>query len=175
MSRSGRRTDGLAPSLFPFLAVLLCTMGSLVLILMLSVAGAQHSVQQAAQELEEEFAWEETKLDLIASSLSQQLSEGRIELEKKRLVLQNLEQHIHGLMEELAVQRQAARTDDAELTRRETTEQRQHRISELEKQLAEAWQIEQKLEQPQGDKPIFAIIPYDGPTVPSPSDYFGMQ
>ncbi len=57
MSRSTRRGADLVPSLFPFLAVLLCTMGALVLMLMLMVSGAQSTVQQAAQEMQEQFEW----------------------------------------------------------------------------------------------------------------------
>ena len=42
-------------------------------------------------------------------------------------------------------------------------EERRQAISELEKQLAEATaELEEKIDDPEGDKPIFAIIPYQG-------------
>ena len=94
MTRSARRRDGLSPSLFPFLAVLLCTMGALVLILMLSVSGAQSTAHQLASELEEEVEMEEAKLQLIKRGLTEKLNESKIQLEKKRLSLQHLEEHI---------------------------------------------------------------------------------
>ena len=38
MSRSPRRGDSSGPALFPFLAVFLCTIGALILILVLTVS-----------------------------------------------------------------------------------------------------------------------------------------
>ncbi|MBX3422896.1 MAG: hypothetical protein KF752_15185 [Pirellulaceae bacterium] len=165
MSRSGRQRAALAPSLFPFLAVLLCTIGALVLMLMLMVSGAQSSIQAVAQQAEEELEWQETKIQLVSADLKERIDHSRVELEKKRLVLQNLEQHIVELTRELDdLQQQTVLVDQSQQTQQQTVSQRQQRISQLEQQLAEATrELEQKLEKPAGDKPIFAIIPYDGP------------
>ncbi len=165
MTGSAKRRDGLSPSLFPFLAVLLCTMGALVLILMLSVSGAQTAAQQIATEIEEQVELEEAKIELVKKGLTEQLDEIQIELEKKRLGLQHLEEHIRELMEELdQLERQAELAEDAKDSDNPSDHQREEEISELEKQLAEATkELQQKLEEPDGDKPIFAIIPYDGP------------
>lgn len=165
MSRSTRRGADLAPSLFPFLAVLLCTMGALVLMLMLMVSGAQSTVQQAAQEMQEQFEWEESKIQLVSHALKEKLDQAAIELEKKRLNLQNLEQHIHDLTKELEqLEQQAQLASQSQDTHEQAVQNRQNRISELERQLAEAKsQLQSNLDDPQGDKPIFAIIPYDGP------------
>jgi hypothetical protein len=165
MSRGSSRSDALAPSLFPFLAVLLCTIGALVLILMLSVSGAQSTANQMVSEFEEEFLLEEAKLELVRSGLSEKISENQITLEKRRLALQGLEQHIHELLEELdQLQRQMELANDAGEKDQQSDEQLEKEISELEKQLAEATEeLEQQLEEPDGDKPIFAIIPYQGP------------
>ncbi|MCA9133437.1 MAG: hypothetical protein KDA45_09795, partial [Planctomycetales bacterium] len=165
MSRSRRQRDAVAPSLFPFLAVLLCTMGALVLILMLIVAGAQASAQQIAKVAEEQVEEVESQLQLASYAYEKQLTQGRLELEKKRLALQHLEQHIQELLAELE---QVQRT--AELAREEAANDEASKaaqaeaLSQLEKQLLEAQEaLRQKLDKPQGDKPIFAIIPYDGP------------
>lgn len=164
MSRGNSRSDGLAPSLFPFLAVLLCTMGALVLILMLSVAGAQSATTQILNELEEQYQLEEAKLELVKSGLSEKMAENRITLEKKRLALQAIEQHIDELLEELdQLEKQLELVDSAQEDGKKSEEQLEKEISELEKQLAEATEkLQQTLEDPNGDKPIFAIIPYDG-------------
>lgn len=165
MTRSAKRRDETAPSLFPFLAVLLCTMGALVLILMLSVSGAQTATHQMVSKLEQEVELEEAKIQLAKEGLTEKLEESRIQLEKKRLALQHLEEHIRELTEELQQIHQqmqlAEASKDSDNT--EATD-REQQITELEKQLADATkELQQKLEEPDGDKPIFAIIPYDGP------------
>ncbi len=76
-----------------------------------------------------------------------------------------MEQHIHDLskeLEELEQQTQlAAQSQD---TQDEAVQERQKQITELERQLADAKsQLQSNLDDPKGDKPIFAIIPYDGP------------
>lgn len=166
MSGSRRHRDSVSPSLFPFLAVLLCTMGALVLILMLVVAGAQADAQQTARQVEERFEEVESQLQLASYSHEKQLKQGQIQLEKKRLALQHLEQHIQELLAELEqLQRTAELAQSDMLSDKSADEARGREISELEQQLLDAKQelIKQKLEKPKGDKPIFAIIPYAGP------------
>ena len=70
-----RRSESLAPSLFPFLAVLLCTMGALVLMLLLLVVGAQSTAKEVAEKIEDEFEWEQEKLTLVKSSLVKRYEE----------------------------------------------------------------------------------------------------
>ncbi len=156
-----RTSDNTTPSLFPFLAVLLCTMGSLVLILMLIVSAAQQSsssaIEQARLEQEELAA----QLELAGRSYRRQLEQRRLELERKRLELEHLEQHIAELSDELQGIESAMRavTDPHP----ERSEELQRTISELERQLAEAdQQLKQQVPKPNGDKPIYAIIPYQG-------------
>jgi hypothetical protein len=164
MTAASRR-ESLAPSLFPFLAVLLCTMGALVLILMLLVAGAETSGKAAVEQIDQEMQWEQDKLQLIKNGLNEKYEEAKIVLEKKRLVLQNYEQHIRELTDELEQLEKTAQQAEAKVdTQKESQEQRDQRRLELEKQLADAKKkLEKKLKDPKGDKPIFAIIPYDGP------------
>lgn len=160
-----RRSESLAPSLFPFLAVLLCTMGALVLMLLLLVVGAQSSAKEVAEKIEDEFEWEQEKLTLVKSSLVKRYEETKYEIESKRLHLQNIEQHIHQLTEELdelektAIAVEKSRDEKIELQKKERDQLREA----LEKQLADAKKkIETKSKDPKGDKPIFAIIPYEG-------------
>jgi hypothetical protein len=164
MNRGKRQRDTLAPSLFPFLAVLLCTMGALVLILMLIVSGAQTTKQQAERETHQRVEEAETQLELIKLKLNEQLREGQIQLEKERLKLQHLESHINELLDELSELEQTAQLADQELTDDQSNkDQMAKELSDLEKKLAEALsEWNKKLDKPEGDKPVFAIIPYQG-------------
>lgn len=165
MSRVSRQRDSLAPSLFPFLAVLLCTMGALVLILMLVVSGAQASALHFAEQSTQQAEEVESQLELASQGFQKQLTEAQIELEKKRLALQHLENHIQELLTEMEQLQRTAELADADLRNDEAEKQSQaETISLLEQQLLEAGEkLKQKLDKPEGDKPIFAIIPYDGP------------
>lgn len=162
MTRPRRNRDAVAPSLFPFLAVLLCTMGALVLILMLIVSGAQASTRRTTQAIEQEIEVQEAALEIQQRSLRSDFEEGQIEVEKKRLALQGIENHIQETLDELS---QLAKTD-ALLEADETAESEAddlRKMSELEKQLADAKsELLNRTPKPAGEKPIFAIIPYDG-------------
>ncbi|MCC7334979.1 MAG: hypothetical protein IT422_07780 [Pirellulaceae bacterium] len=165
MSRASRQRDSLAPSLFPFLAVLLCTMGALVLILMLVVSAAHASALQIAKQSTQQTEEVESQLASANRGFQKQLTEARLELEKKRLGLQHLENHIQELLDEVEQLKRTAELAEADEQSDETERQAQaDAISLLEKQLLEAGEkLKQKLDKPDGDKPIFAIIPYDGP------------
>lgn len=163
MTSARRQRDAIAPSLFPFLAVLLCTMGALVVILMLVVASAQASAKQVAKQRTEQIEEVESQIKFARQAYEKEYLEGQIDLEKSRLALQHLENHVQELLEEL---------DDLQTTKQlltsdsqqDQTAEIEESISELEKQLADAKEeLTKKLENPDGDKPIFAIIPYDGP------------
>lgn len=165
MSRDARQRDAITPSLFPFLAVLLCTMGALVLILMLIVSGAQASALRMAEQSEQAAEEVESQLQLAQQSFQKQLTASQIELEKKRLALQHLENHIQEILADIERLQRSAELASSEAATAETDPAKQAAaISELERQLLDATEeLKQKLEDPQGDKPIFAIIPYDGP------------
>ncbi|MEO8271559.1 MAG: hypothetical protein ABI557_17680, partial [Aureliella sp.] len=165
MSRASRQRDSLAPSLFPFLAVLLCTMGALVLILMLVVSGAHASALQIAKQSTQQTEEVESQLALANHGFQKQLTEARLELEKKRLGLQHLENHIQELLADVEQLKRTAELAEADEMSDEADQQTQaDAISLLEKQLLEAAEkLKQKLDKPDGDKPIFAIVPYDGP------------
>lgn len=164
MSGAGKRSESFAQSLFPFLAVLLCTMGALVLMLMLLISHAQSSAQETAEKVEEEIEWEKEKLKLVKVSLSRKYEDAKLDIEKKRLVLQGVEQHIYELTEELAQLEKTMESVESQKDHRQaSTKELDKQRDQLEKQLAEAKQtLETKLKDPKGDKPIFAIIPYEG-------------
>ncbi len=163
MSRA-RKRDNYSPSLFPFLAVLLCTMGSLVLLLMLIVSQAQASAKQVAVDKRERIEEVESQIELARNAFEKQLAERRLDLERRRLTLQHLEKHIQELLVELEeIGRTAALLDDKLATDVTVDAEQQRKISELEALLADATKdLKKKLDKPDGEKPIFAIIPYQG-------------
>ena len=107
MRRRRAPRSGLTPSLFPFLAVLICTMGALIALLVLGVQQAHvHAevvVQQHDERLEqqrqesddqrleqEDLAWQQEVLE-------QQRAEKTTELATRRLELSHLENHLREL------------------------------------------------------------------------------
>ena len=66
MSRKRQRETGVAVSLFPFLAVLICTMGVLIVMLVLAVSSSASKAQEANLERLEELQKErEVLLDSL--------------------------------------------------------------------------------------------------------------
>jgi hypothetical protein len=163
MSQAPKR-DNSTPSLFPFLAVLLCTMGALVLLLVLIVSKAQASAKQLVTEKKQQVEELETQIDLARDKMQSQLEQGRLDLEKKRLALQGLEQQIRELTEELTdLKRTATLLDQETSTTAEQERETEEKISKLEEQLSEATtKLKKQIDKPAGNKPIFAIIPYEG-------------
>ncbi|MDX1929202.1 MAG: hypothetical protein SFV81_21925, partial [Pirellulaceae bacterium] len=164
MKRRRKQRDNFVQSLFPFLAVLLSTMGALVLLLMLIVNQAQATAKQMAADKKTEIEDAESNLELLRNSFEEQLDERRLELERKRLTLQHLEKHIKELMEELeGIQRTAVLLGQKQTQDKTAEAETERKISQLEKQLTDAnIDLKKKLEKPAGNKPIFAIIPYQG-------------
>ena len=79
MSRRKRRSDNLAPALFPFLAVLLCTIGALVLLLAITVTNSHAS---AKREAEVAFLAAKDQRNL-AQAFTEELENQREEFKKK--------------------------------------------------------------------------------------------
>lgn len=160
-SKKGRAE--LSPSLFPFLAVLLCTVGALVLILVLVVGQSQASVKEAADTRAERTAELRTQVELVRDSFEQAREEIQLEIEKKRMSLQGLEKQTAGLLNELEELQKTGKLIEKKLTDDTSSEAADEQLSELEKELQEAAQkLKSKLDKPTGDKPVFAIIPYTG-------------
>ena len=177
MSRPRKQRDNFVQSLFPFLAVLLSTMGALVLLLMLIVNQAQANAKQMATEKREQLEDAESRLEMLRGTFEEQLGERRLDLERKRLSLQHLEKHIQELIEELKSIERTAELLANKQTQDKTAEvESDQKISQLEKQLADAKvDLQKKLDNPVGNKPIFAIIPTKEQRYPPPPDLSGMQ
>ena len=173
MRRRRKQRDNFVQSLFPFLAVLLSTMGALVLLLMLIVNQAQASAKQMAVEKKMQIEDAESNLKLLRNTFEEQLDDRRLELERKRLTLQHLEKHIQELIEELkGIERTAVLLGQKQTQDKNIEAETERKISQLERQLTAAnVDLKKKLDKPEGDKPIFAIIPYQGTNVFNTNSY----
>jgi len=168
MSRS-RAQSGPTISLFPFLAVLLCTMGSLLVVLVIfsrsaklaGIAAAEKARVAAAaaaagerQELElarEELGW---RIDHVRSMRDRTADD----LAKARMQLAGTEENARQLADELdalarvveALESEAAQADD-------------QTILELERKLAEARKAYDEAKEKLAEKPpAYAVVPYEG-------------
>ena len=164
-----RRRSGVGMSLFPFLAVLICTMGALILLLVVIARQARLQAAQTAsvqttqqqkqlREAREEVQW---KTELLKESRDNKQSQ----LAKARLVLGHIEDHARRLGKKLtqleatlAEQERIDDTDSQERAQQEAEIERvRAEIAEAKRQLDDARQAAQKRRR------SYAIVPYRGP------------
>ena len=168
------RNAGPGISLFPFLAVLLCTMGALIVVLVVlnrqsrlrateasaaEVAAGRESAaatQSDAQDRRDTLAWQ---IDHLRVSRDKT----QTDLDRERLRLSGVEEHRRQLEARLReLQRAAAQLDDAGSTAshgRNTKEELAKLHAEIQRakeRLAEARQIAA------GHAPAYSVVPYDG-------------
>jgi hypothetical protein len=175
MSRRGRGKPQNGISLFPFLAVLICTMGALIVLLLLVVQQARvdaHTIgknttpspalpqvdEAALRQQIEDADWRRELLEQQRLAKAQELSDQRLELA-------HLEDHIRRLQDkwkDLEAQAQQLQDQDASkgAARQRVTEEMAQltaQISQAKLELDEAKKLASK-------KPkSFSIIPYEGP------------
>lgn len=176
MRRQRVRKSSISVSLFPFLAVLICTMGALIVLLVLMVhmarAHAETIAEERTQEEEAEKAADRKKLlqeqedhQWRQEILEQQRTELTKQVADRRLELSHLEDHIRRL-EKRWKELQAEATELERL--RDSDQQDQASIrSELARLQAEIEEERKKLEQAREElaksQRSYTIIPYDGP------------
>ena len=169
MSRSSRRGDDHAPAMFPFLAVLLCTIGALVLILVISVVHSRATAErfmesQVTQRLEQ--AKESSDImESVSDELQARREKVKQEIERRRRELANIEDHIARMNQEMEQLRKKAEAIDAaadlDETEKQNTDQRLAEVrEEIEKKKRE---LAEEIEKQKKRKPAFAILPYKGP------------
>jgi len=167
MSKRSRRGNDYAPSTFPFLAVLLCVIGALVLLLVINVTNSRASARSQVQsELTEAIEEAQERSDYLVS-ISEELQARRQQvgkqIELRRSELARAEDHIERLEKELLeTQARLEKLDDTEesfelkATDPSKIEALKDRIEEQKLRLAEA--IANRKDQ----TPAFSIIPYEG-------------
>lgn len=172
---SGRRREGLAPTMFPFLAVLICTLGTLILMLALiandgnkaeaasaDLAQSEQDAKQLAELAEvdaeidrrvREAAW---KRDQIVRMRDEQTAE----LEERRIRQAHLEEHVNRLRDEL-------RRLEAEIEAAHNDDENETSLAEIEKLKAkieeEKAKIKELKDQQDTKTPRVVIVPHKGP------------
>lgn len=174
MSRAAARDNAESLSLFPFLAVLLCTMGALVILLVGLAKTARDRVAKQQAAVEQASLAQITSAEATAKKLAEirtytaqlaivrSTAEQRLRENQSRLT--HLEDHMRRLKDELGTLQIAAmelegmaneHEDDRELARSELA-----RIQGMVRE-AEA-RIEQLQEEQHGQGKSYAIVPYEG-------------
>ncbi len=164
MSRSKRRGDSTAPALFPFLAVLLCTIGALVLILVLTVANSHASAKREAEDTMTDIKDTSDVMQVVSEELEAQREDLKSKVERRRRDLAGIEDHIARLtktLEQLAskferIQSETSKTEVASSEKKETVAELRREIDQKKKELID------EIEKQKKRKPAFAVIPYVG-------------
>lgn len=162
MSRLRAQT-GPAISLFPFLAVLLCTMGSLLVLLVIFSRSAQNAdlvataaaAEAAAEELllaREELAWRIDQLDGVKGRTAEDLA-------RVRMQLAGIEEHARALADEFeSLERTAAALEAGEDEPADSAA-----IADLEQRLAAAEADLAEARDEAADRPpAYAVVPFEG-------------
>jgi hypothetical protein len=164
MSRRRPVTTGPAVSLFPFLAVLMCTMGALLVLLVLFSRAAEegdeaqaNAVNRArAEELElarDEFAWRLEQLAGIHAQTTADLARARLQLAGIEDDSRTLADEFERLDETIAaLEADAAAPADPDAS-----------VADLEARLADARaRLEATRREGAARPPAYAVVPYEG-------------
>jgi len=160
-----RRRTQEGVSLFPFLAVLICTMGALILLLVVMAHRAQ---VQAAQQAEARSSEDQKKLERDREDtqwrtghLRKALEKTREQLADARLELGHLESHAAELREKLVELRRAweqlSQSGSDTSGHEAQLAQLQSEIARAESELAQAQAVAARR------RGSYAIVPYEGP------------
>lgn len=165
--------SGTSISLFPFLAVLICTMGALVpLLLAISRTARQQAEAEALAKASEQAAQHATELQTQREDVRwriEHLKRSRQQTEKQlveaRLELGHLEDHARRLREELERQKTAlTEMEKAEQGTQQQRGQAEAELGRLREQLAAAQrQVEETRKAAASRNRTYAVVPYEGP------------
>jgi len=164
MTKRKRRSDNYAPALFPFLAVLLCTIGALFLILAITVTNSHASARRDAELAMTDVKDSVDVMEVVSEELVAQRESLKKQVERRRRDLADIEDHIQRLtknLQELAsciqqIQSFASDTEKSESQKEALVQSLREQIDEKKKELLE------EIEKQKKRKPAFAVIPYVG-------------
>ena len=165
MSGTKRRSESTAIAIFPFLAVLLCTVGALVLILVVTVSNSRSSAKRNTEGAMEELKDASNLMQVVSEELEAQRESLKAKVEHRRRDLTDIEDHIARLtktFEQLTtkidlIQSEASQSDTSRTEK--STE-----ISALRKEIDQKKRdLIEEIEKQKNRKPAFAVIPYVGP------------
>jgi hypothetical protein len=161
--------------LFPFLAVLICTMGTLIVLLVVFVQQAKVHASHVAQERreeaiqasheQEELLQEQETHEWRLEILKTQKEEIAKQLAGERLKLSHVEDHYRRVRDELAgLMNQAAEMEQLLQGGTQNSQAAQEELTRLSQRIAVVRaQLEQVQQQAQQGPQSFALIPYEGP------------
>jgi hypothetical protein len=162
-----RPAEGPAISLFPFLAVLLCTMGALLVLLVLFSRASSHQAETAEQVRAREQ--QEAELALARDSLAWRLEQVKTiraktadDLGQARLQLAGIEEHVRSLTDELnELEREAAALVVAD----SSVAVDEDEIARLEQRLKSAREsLDEKRRDLETRPAKYAVVAYAGPS-----------
>ncbi len=182
-----RRRAGISPSLFPFLAVLICTLGTLILLLALvaqdakeaAVAEAEHEKQLKVDTANNPKAIEAQPVSMTAEAADRMIEQEQFraselvsyrdqqtaELDKKRDEITQIESHMRKVTEKLKSLNTEVETATAGTTKPATDIKTDEKTLLLMQEEAEKLRADIKeLESSErGSKPRVVIVPHRGP------------
>lgn len=167
MSKRSRHGNDYAPSTFPFLAVLLCVIGALILLLVINVTNSRASAKkQVESELSEAIEQAKEQSDYLVS-ISEELNARREQIKRqielRRSELTRTEDHIKRLEEQLKEAMARLQSLDDPASSKLDAKDKQSRIEQLKAQIElEKQKLAEKIEKRKEQTPAFSIIPYEG-------------
>ncbi len=172
MRRTLARKQAIGVSLFPFLAVLICTMGALVVLLVLVVKKSeahaqtrQDESQQNQQDLERGLRQQYDDQKFLQDTLAEKRPEITSELTASRMELSHLEDHILQLKKQAEqIEQQLQDLEQVDSLRNQNRESAQNELGQLQRQIQAARDQLADARQRAANKPrSFSIIVERGP------------
>ena len=154
-------------TLFPFLAVLICTMGSLLVLLVVISKRAQATAELSAQQSENEELVEIKRQheELAADSAKMQALRGQITdyLAERRRALAHIEDHMRRIGEQIRRFQVQAQRDEEQSNAKVSLESLQQELRDLEKSKQELESLIKELQAiPLKKTTTYRIVPYNG-------------
>jgi hypothetical protein len=173
MSRAKPVDNSASVSLFPFLAVLLCTMGALLVVLVAMTRSARDAALRRAAAnpppaVTDEDSAARKEIDEVnqfVSQLDQVRSEALRKLREDQLRLSHLEDHMRRLQDQLEkLQIAAAELEALEGEHYDDRQQAEREVQRLQRLIATTREAIDALKQQQKTKKrCYALVPYEGP------------
>lgn len=159
-----RPASGATISLFPFLAVLLCTMGALLVLLVLFSRSAEESdraaAEAAARRQEDDLRLEQEQLAWRLEQLRQVRDRTLADLARARMQLAGVEDDNRMLADELDGLERMAEALAADAPPQEADAAA---VAELERRLKNARESLDEAKRKQAERPpAYAVVPYEG-------------
>lgn len=173
---SGRRREGLAPTMFPFLAVLICTLGTLILMLaLIANDGNKAKAASAESDRSTEQAEEMAELAEVDAEVDRRVREAvwhreqvvrmrdqqTADLEERRIRQAHLEDHLKRLRDEMArLEAEVAAAHEGSQSQEDAKQAVEDLRAKIDQEKAKIKELE---EQQQSLAPRIVIVPHKGP------------